>query len=223
MPKAIYAFLMACRNPAESAADARLFALTIAARAKEPREALSTTLGMAPEMLMDILARYFPYTLQSKSESACLKAHLNALAGEPFLCRCSSHQVEPIGEDREAELADLRCLLLDHRALGVEEETWFAHMVAAACLRPDHLWQDLGFESRADVSDLLARHFPTLHGKNGNNMKWKKFFYKQLCDRAEVSLCQAPSCAVCNDYHNCFGPEEAGGWALLGNGRAKAG
>jgi nitrogen fixation protein NifQ len=39
-------------------------------------------------------------------------------------------------------------------------------------------------------------------------MKWKKFFYKQLCDRAEVKMCPAPSCQVCNDYQNCFGSEE---------------
>ena len=44
--------------------------------------------------------------------------------------------------------------------------------------------------------------------KNTGNMKWKKFFYKQLCDRAEVNLCKAPSCQVGADYRSCFGPEE---------------
>jgi len=33
------------------------------------------------------------------------------------------------------------------------------------------------------------------------------FFYKMLCDRAEVRLCKAPSCGVCSDYSLCFASE----------------
>jgi nitrogen fixation protein NifQ len=39
-------------------------------------------------------------------------------------------------------------------------------------------------------------------------MKWKKFFYKQLCLREGLTLCKAPSCDVCSDYALCFGAEE---------------
>jgi len=28
-----------------------------------------------------------------------------------------------------------------------------------------------------------------------------------LCDRAQIQLCKAPSCGVCSDYLQCFGPE----------------
>jgi len=72
----------------------------------------------------------------------------------------------------------------------------------------NHLYQDMGLPDRQALSALLERHFTALYLKNVGNMKWKKFFYKQLCDRAEVKLCPAPSCQVCNDYRNCFGPEE---------------
>jgi nitrogen fixation protein NifQ len=39
-------------------------------------------------------------------------------------------------------------------------------------------------------------------------MKWKKFFYKQLCEREGVNACKAPSCAACDDYSKCFGSED---------------
>jgi nitrogen fixation protein NifQ len=67
----------------------------------------------------------------------------------------------------------------------------------------------MGLPSRDVLSQLLRRYFTTLHDKNTGNMKWKKFFYKQLCDQAEVNLCRAPSCQVCSDYAACFGPEDA--------------
>jgi nitrogen fixation protein NifQ len=39
-------------------------------------------------------------------------------------------------------------------------------------------------------------------------MKWKKFFYRQLCERAGVPICKSPHCAECCDRALCFGPEE---------------
>jgi nitrogen fixation protein NifQ len=39
-------------------------------------------------------------------------------------------------------------------------------------------------------------------------MKWKKFFYRQLCEKAQVPICKSPSCAICTDYKLCFAPEE---------------
>jgi nitrogen fixation protein NifQ len=39
-------------------------------------------------------------------------------------------------------------------------------------------------------------------------MKWKKFFYKQICEREGFKLCKSPSCGECVDYNKCFGPEE---------------
>ena len=44
--------------------------------------------------------------------------------------------------------------------------------------------------------------------RNGKDMKWKKFLYKQLCDTEGIYTCRAPSCEVCADYQNCFGPED---------------
>ena len=38
-------------------------------------------------------------------------------------------------------------------------------------------------------------------------MKWKKFFYRQLCERSGMLICKSPRCADCVDYRICFGPE----------------
>jgi nitrogen fixation protein NifQ len=123
---------------------------------------------------------------------------------------------------REDEIQDLVALLLEHRTDDRDEATWLAYAIATGCMGSNHLWQDMGLTGRQALSDLLKHNFTVLHDKNVGNMKWKKFFYKQLCDRAEVSLCKAPSCQVCDDYQKCFGPEDATGLGTLSklSGRA---
>lgn len=106
------------------------------------------------------------------------------------------------------EFPDLLQLLLDHRASADEHHRNVAHLVATACMGSDHLWQDLGLPNRNALSALLYGHFPTLAAKNSGDMKWKKFFYKQLCEREGVKACRSPSCAACCDYAKCFGAEE---------------
>ena len=109
---------------------------------------------------------------------------------------------------RDDEFADIVHLLLDHRRDDSEGTRWLAHAIATACLENNHLWQDMGLPSREVLSELLRRYFGSLYAKNAKNMKWKRFFYKQLCDRAEVNMCKAPSCKICTDYAVCFGPED---------------
>ena len=65
----------------------------------------------------------------------------------------------------------------------------------------------MGFWSRADLSAFIRAGFAPLADKNVLDMKWKKFFYKQLCIQEGVYTCRAPSCQVCADYAACFGPE----------------
>lgn len=115
----------------------------------------------------------------------------------------------PVWDARLVEEKDELIALLDaHRAGQDRSEAWMSVIVATGCMADDHLWQDLGLWSRRDLSELMARNFPALAAKNDRDMKWKKFLYKQLCEREGVYLCRAPSCAVCCDYAKCFGPEE---------------
>ncbi|MCC9595647.1 nitrogen fixation protein NifQ [Rubrivivax sp. JA1055] len=109
---------------------------------------------------------------------------------------------------RADEVEDLVALLLDHAEGPREAAAAIAETLAVACLGDNHLWQDLQLGSRAELSALMTWWFPALVRKNSADMKWKKFLYKQLCEREQLFVCKAPSCAVCCDHALCFGPED---------------
>jgi nitrogen fixation protein NifQ len=114
---------------------------------------------------------------------------------------------------RDDEVADVRQLLLAYADAGAgpaELAHHVAHTVAVACLGDNHLWQDLGFANRQQLGALLRHWFPALVAKNSGDMKWKKFFYRQLCEAEDVLICKSPSCAVCTDYVHCFEAPEPG-------------
>ncbi|SMF97713.1 nitrogen fixation protein NifQ [Methylomagnum ishizawai] len=109
------------------------------------------------------------------------------------------------------EFDELVRLLLEYRVDGRPEGRWLAYAIAACCMGDDHLWQDMGLPHRQALSELLNFWFPGLATRN-NGMRWKKFFYKQLCEREGVYVCRSPSCGVCSEYANCFGTEEEKIW-----------
>ena len=154
--------------------------------------------GLSEQQFRCLLDRYFPGSWP-----------------ELFAAAVLSDTDAPCPAFRHEEMQDLLALLLEHRSNQREEATWLAYAIAAGCTGGNHLWQDMGLTGRHALSDLLKHNFTALHDKNVANMKWKKFFYKQLCDRAEVNLCKAPSCQVCNDFQQCFGPEDATGLGAL--------
>lgn len=153
--------------------------------------------GMEPRALFgteawfeDMMDRYFPDALQNSGmvERKTAAVGCEALRGEEF--------------------GDLLNLLMEHRTRPDIESEWLAFAIATACMGNDHLYQDMGLPNRQVLSGLMEEYFTSLFARNSGNMKWKKFLYKQLCDRAEVQACRAPSCSVCIDYLKCFGPEE---------------
>ena len=98
-------------------------------------------------------------------------------------------------------------LLLEHESQPGAESRWLACAVATASMAENHLWQDLGLPDRAALNALMLTRFTALKLKNAGDMKWKKFFYRQLCERAEVLICKSPTCGECADFAACFGPE----------------
>jgi nitrogen fixation protein NifQ len=171
--------------------DAHCLACVVAARCSETRGSIADRVGLTEDAFRAMLDRYFGGT---------------DLAG--FCARGDEPDETAIEEE------DLGLLLLDHRARGEPIEEWLAAMIAHACRRSDHLWQDLGLTSRKDVTEMMHRHFPGLALLNVKDMKWKKFFYKQLCEREDIRICKSPNCESCSDYEICFGPED--GDALVG-------
>jgi nitrogen fixation protein NifQ len=185
-----YAALRAAQTPKadESAAfDDHLFACFLAVGLTEEAAGMATltdALGLSGAELARLLATRFP---------------LGAL---PFpLWR----EGEPVLEDEEMLLREL---LTSHRARDDEAARWLVAIVARRSMRDDHLWQDLGLFNRAELSRLIERYFPALHAGNVNAMRWKKYFYRRICDLEGFSLCAAPHCSVCKDFSSCFGDEE---------------
>ncbi|MBF0144682.1 MAG: nitrogen fixation protein NifQ [Magnetococcales bacterium] len=123
------------------------------------------------------------------------------------------HGVERTVPERLPEHEGLLQLLYDHRSVADREARWMATIVVTGCSGPDHLWSDLGLEHREQLSRLLLHVFYPLASSNTLNMKWKKFLYRQLCQREGLSLCPSPSCRECSDFPQCFGHEHPS-WTL---------
>lgn len=128
-----------------------------------------------------------------------------AAQGSP-MHECSELRAELLAMRRD-EWLELRDLLLAGRRGNDCGEAWMACIVAAGCLGGDHLWRDLGLASRLDLQELLMHNFPRLAARNVQDMRWKKFFYKQLCEQDGGYVCRSPSCEQCPTYHDCFGEE----------------
>lgn len=123
---------------------------------------------------------------------------------ESSFTECSDTRTE-LGQMRYEEIIELVNLLEQYRNPLMDPA--ISNIVATACLGGDHLWRDLGLTDRADLSDLMTQVYPQLKAKNDKDMKWKRFFYKMLCDQDGGYMCRAPSCDQCTAYSDCFGPE----------------
>jgi nitrogen fixation protein NifQ len=107
-------------------------------------------------------------------------------------------------DEEEEQLLDL---FARFRTDDRRETIWLASALTRRCMSPNHLWQDLGLNSRLELGQLMLEFFPALAARNVLNMKWKKFFYRSLCEMEGFTLCASPSCQQCNDYSDCFGEE----------------
>ncbi|MFL9965794.1 nitrogen fixation protein NifQ [Paraburkholderia sediminicola] len=162
-----------------SRADTRLFAKLIAARDAHDELAL---LGLQPREWRGLLARHFTHA---------------AASALPLAVSIDTHA---------SFVHTLHALLLTHASATVHTDD--AHCIAAiiahACLRPDHLWRDLGLAGREEVTWMLTRYFPTLVALNVANLRWKKFLAAQRALSLGLQPGPAPGCPGCEDYGYCF-------------------
>ncbi len=114
-------------------------------------------------------------------------------------------QPEQAAFDEEED--QLRQLLERFRGDSSEESGWIIAILTKRSMSPRHLWQDLGLARRDELARLMSERFPQLAARNVNNMKWKKFFYRSLCELEGFVLCASPTCRECNDFFDCFGDE----------------
>lgn len=187
--------------------DASKYSALIAA-ARNPHDL--TTLAFAGVMAM-APARRPPYNvpISGVDRSAmhrllsCYFPHI-----DPTHWLEATPQTELSDRSRLDEFHDLLDLFAEHANPASDECRWVGFAVATASMGENHLWQDMGLPDRRSLSRLIEENFSSLFARNVGDMKWKKFFYRQLCEKAEVLICKSPSCDICVDYHECFGSEE---------------
>ncbi|KAB2943991.1 MAG: nitrogen fixation protein NifQ [Hyphomicrobium sp.] len=163
--------------------DAHVLASILAVAATEDGPLCQRT-GLASPELARLIARWFPCAL--------MEVH------------AGGQDTMPDGD----ELVMVRDLLLANRSTDGDEGRWLAHMVARRAIEPSHLWEDLGLRNRAELSRLLDRHFAPLAVRNTRGMRWKRFFYRMLCEDDGFVMCTTPVCTDCCDFENCFGEED---------------
>jgi nitrogen fixation protein NifQ len=180
--------LLAMRAGLVSASDAPhspdtiLFATLLSAH-NEP-----SLLGLSREQLAALYRRHFG-AMQPPRVGLSIRSEEQAgfvSALEAFLV---SHAHTSSAADM-ADMGDVDCL---------------ASIIAHACLRPDHLWRDLGLSGRDDVTAMLSRYFPALVARNVDGMRWKKFLAQELALSLGLEPHPAPGCPGCEDFGFCFG------------------
>lgn len=186
MDGGIYERLMEASSAAHSAEDRHVLASIVAIAAHEAPvgASLATTLGLDSEPLRATMQALFPG------------------APEFFADQPPSAMSPATVEERS-----VRDLLVRFRTPSSALAPLLAVLVARRSMRPNHLWQDLGFGSRGELSGLMNRHFAPLARRNSQDMKWKKFFYRMTCSEEGFSLCMVPVCGECSDVSACFGDE----------------
>lgn len=152
--------------------------------------------GLATSELQRLLQRCFPALAAGQVAALLAQAARGGMA--------APQPLKPVPNAGADEFADIVALLLEEHADADESVVWLAHAIATACMSADHLWQDMDLPDRPVLGRLMREHFPQLAARNVRDMRWKKFLYRELCDRAAVPVCPAPSCAACSEYSHCF-------------------
>ena len=170
--------------PHREAADTVMFARLIGAKlaSAEPLH-----LGLARDALGALLARHFP-DFPHATAPHTLPERIAASGHQPFVDALRAMLLRH-ESSLDAQDADAQCL---------------ATIIATACLRPDHLWRDLGLDGRDDVTAILMRHYPQLVARNIDGMRWKKFLARELALAEGRAPEPAPGCPGCEDYGFCY-------------------
>ncbi|MCM2263948.1 MAG: nitrogen fixation protein NifQ [Desulfuromonadales bacterium] len=186
----VYRLLIDSPAPPDAPAEDRhLVACLLAVAAGEPC-AINAALGLNEDELADLLSFYFPAVTPASWKTSSASASADCPQANP-------------------EILDLLLSYLPRDAEGWTAATsfWLARILAARAARPGHLWLTMGLFARPELTAVIRRHLPALAAANGNGMRWKRFLFKQLCDRSGGTMCKTPDCGTCSDHALCFGGE----------------
>ncbi|MDE1182310.1 nitrogen fixation protein NifQ [Paraburkholderia sp.] len=165
--------------------DAWLFARLVAAREVFGELAW---LGLSDQQTAALFARHFP---------AIRAPSLTVTGAFPLTVQHTAHATF---------ISSMKRLLQTHTSAAVDpaDADCLASIIAHACLRPDHLWRDLGLRGRDDVTQMLDRYVPSLVARNVDNLRWKKLLARELALSLGETPGPAPGCPGCEDFSFCF-------------------
>ncbi len=180
----LYRYLMQSPTPpGMSREDRHLFACLLALAAHEPYGA-AQSLGLSHADLDALFATCFP------------GVDRNALS--------NSADTAPPQRNEQILAILLEHVPRDRRGTDAHLSRWLAHILAARSAHPGHLWRAMGLFERPELSAAIESHLPSLAKANSRRMRWKRFLFKELCNRHGALLCKAPDCGQCSDYPLCF-------------------
>jgi nitrogen fixation protein NifQ len=187
----VYAALVKNPQPEHVAwEDRHLFACLLASAAREPYDT-AQALGLEDDDVAMILDCFFPSV------------------DRDILERHAAPDESPPPEINE----DVLAVLLSHipdggDVLDQSVSTILCKILAARAAHPGHLWVAMGLFERPQLTAAINRHLPTLAEANCQNMRWKRYLFKQVCDLNGGVMCKSPNCGVCSDYTLCFATDE---------------
>ncbi len=171
-------------SAAISEEDRHLFACLLTVAGKEPHDT-ANALGLTAAELVALQRYCFP-----QWDSAAAAGWITP-------------ETQPFPEIN----SDVRHLLLSHvwtDTVAPPVSRWLAKILAARAAHPGHLWIAMGLFKRPQLSSAIRRHLPSVFAANKQNMRWKRFFFKQICDLHGGTMCRTPNCGECSDYALCF-------------------
>lgn len=187
----VYRLLMDSPSPSGFAGEERhLFACLLNIAVRQPYEP-AAALGLTSEDLAALLRTFFPGV-------------------DPLIL--TRHQMPPSGPPPESN-DEVLGILLTHVPEDADERKmrtarWLARILSARAAHPGHLWVAMGLFRRPELTATIRRHLPLLAAANSQNMRWKRYLFRQVCELHGAVLCKSPNCGVCSDYSLCFGTEE---------------
>jgi len=152
---------------------------------EEEESPVEVALGLTSQQFTSLYHRYFP-TIGFDVDGAKVSS---AVSNDPELLNLLLGYV---AED-------------DNNGGAILSGALLAHILAARAAKPGHLWVAMGLFERAELGAAIKRHLPLLLTANDQGMRWKRFFYKQICEQQGGMLCKSPVCGECSEYELCFG------------------
>ncbi len=183
----IYSMLMNSLRPGQATDDDRHLFACLLTVATEEFSCPATALGLSDSDLVALQGLYFP-----DIDTDFLKQHSCSVVEQP---------AERNGEVLSVLLSHLP---KDPGHNNRHTSVWLAYILAARAALPGHLWVAMGLTERPQLTAAIRRHLPSLADANNQNMRWKRYLYKQVCELNGGVMCKAPSCGVCSDYVHCF-------------------